>query len=1033
MRIRKTRFNGLRTAAWVRAARALTVSSLLVACNTPKLNKELVARQEGQSEFASAAPNGQSPAGDRSAAMSSAESAGSSGGGANAAAPASDGASKDSSSSGSPRSVEETDIYRLDGNRLYFLNAYRGLMIFDVSNPDSPTFLGRSPITGWPVEMVVRDGFAHVVVSDWYGQAEDGAPFYGSVVRSIDVSNPASPSVTGEAKLVGWVRDLRVVGNVLYAVSEDYGWSYGYDSASGAVSSSYRGPTVNVTSISFSGGRPSKVDELSYPGYQGIFNVTANAILLAHDKPSTSNPNGWGYSSGMATIEYLDIADAGGDIIARGKLDVTGSVPWSGSDGGRFNLDFDGRYARAVLCNGEYCGSTQGGARVVIADFNDTSAPVLAGSEAIVSTGWGIAARFLGSRLYVSPGYGYSDDDTPLYVYDLSNPANPEKTGETALQGQIWSLLPGPTDRLFALGSNYHAAQGAPIRLSLLNVENAASPSVVGESQFGSGWAWTPAAGTFKAFTMSSDKGLVVLPFSGWSYSSRAYNNGVQLIEFTDSTLATKGAAKTKGWVERGILVGERIITISDQALSVVEYSNRETPTVVKEIELARNVVDLKPAGEDLLVTIGDFWDYDQNRSRLQLIDRADATERHTLNSEKLEAELEGSNPRVFYNGRYAYAVTTYSRPTECKNTGSSTGSSAGSPAPEGIASHTPTQCFEQGQVVQVIDIQDGLKKLGRLEVPSGQSNFGQFGWFGGCFPGDWYYGDDTVQVEQDALLLRRWEPSFDDNGSRQDWKHRLYVLDLKNPNEPKMASTLVTNDQTGWWGNLRVVGNQVYSTHYEWYQKEGYNLNGNSGDRWYVKYFLDQIDLSNRTAPSIKAKINVPGVLVGGIGSDLLFVDYRWADYYSPYTGLAVATVKGGKAYLRSYQTLDGYVGNFLMQGNKAYTTLEKYEAQNNGGGRYTRKLLQVDLSNPMALQVTATEGRNGYGWLLAIEGDRALMTSGWAGRVLDVYKLSDAAPTFDQSLRIRSWWANATGRVGNDLYLATGYYGIEKLTLQP
>src|SRR5688572_23256490 len=33
---------------------------------------------------------------------------------------------------GTPRTVEETDLYRLDGTRLYYLNSYRGLMVFDV-------------------------------------------------------------------------------------------------------------------------------------------------------------------------------------------------------------------------------------------------------------------------------------------------------------------------------------------------------------------------------------------------------------------------------------------------------------------------------------------------------------------------------------------------------------------------------------------------------------------------------------------------------------------------------------------------------------------------------------------------------------------------------------------------------------------------------------------------------------------------------------------------------------------------------------
>src|SRR3954447_16959697 len=46
--------------------------------------------------------------------------------------------SKVASASGAPRKVEETDLYRVEGDRLYYLNGYRGLMVFDISNIDHP-------------------------------------------------------------------------------------------------------------------------------------------------------------------------------------------------------------------------------------------------------------------------------------------------------------------------------------------------------------------------------------------------------------------------------------------------------------------------------------------------------------------------------------------------------------------------------------------------------------------------------------------------------------------------------------------------------------------------------------------------------------------------------------------------------------------------------------------------------------------------------------------------------------------------------
>ena len=127
--------------------------------------------------------------------------------------------------------------------------------------------------------------------------------------------------------------------------------------------------------------------------------------------------------------------------------------------------------------------------------------------------------------------------------------------------------------------------------------------------------------GTFKAFTKDDAKGLVVLPFSGWSPKFEGYNNGLQLIEFTSTSIQTAGTAKTHGWVERGIFVKNRLVSLSDLALSVVDYTNKKTPTVVAELTLARNVVDARPHGDQLAMLSGDWWwENDQQHSELRQI-----------------------------------------------------------------------------------------------------------------------------------------------------------------------------------------------------------------------------------------------------------------------------------------------------------------------------------------------------------------------------------------------------------------------------
>jgi hypothetical protein len=258
-------------------------------------------------------------------------------------------------SASQPPTVQETDLYRLDGNRLYYLNAYRGLMVFDVSSVDQPKLLGRSAIFGTPVQMFVTNGIAVIVVADWYGVLDSGQPFHGSIVRGLDATDPSNIKVLGEAKLGGWVQDTRIVGNVLYAESEDYGWVYGWLTPGGGVaggvavsgSSTMNSASVIVSSVSFAGGQIQQIASTTFPGYGGVLNVTPYSIMLAHPvaaaQPNLPPPS-------KTELHYLDISDPGGNIVQRGSIQVAGDIQGWGADNGRWNLDFAGGTRRPRLC-----------------------------------------------------------------------------------------------------------------------------------------------------------------------------------------------------------------------------------------------------------------------------------------------------------------------------------------------------------------------------------------------------------------------------------------------------------------------------------------------------------------------------------------------------------------------------------------------------------------------------------------------------------------------------------------------------------
>ena len=510
---------------------------------------------------------------------------------------------------------------------------------------------------------------------------------------------------------------------------------------------------------------------------------------------------------------------------------------------------------------------------------------------------------------------------------------------------------------------------------------------------------------------MDATQGLVVLPFSGWSYDAQAYNNGLQLIEFTPTSERTAGAAKTKGWVERGIFVGNRLVSLSDLALSVVDYTNHDAPTVTAELTLARNVIAAQPGGGTIAEISSDWWDNDVSTSEVRVLPIANAEESTDAGAIP-SLNVQGTNARVFRNGDLAYVVTNVRVDGACPP-----GSGGG------------TGCYQRAEQVQVVDLSGGnAVARGTVRLPSDPWGYYWWGWWGFWWY-DWYDGGEAVQVGNDALAFRRWEPIYDGNGRYVDTNSSLFVVDLSNPDAPTVASTLITDDPDGWWGNMRVVGDTLYTTHYEWFDKSG------DYSSWTVKYYADRIDLSDRSHPRIEAKINVPGLIVGGSDVDpsiLYSIDYRW-DGNIAKNDFDVLKLHGNKAELLSKTTLDGWVGSTFVRGQRAYMSAEQYDPNGYGYDSTHVNLHAIDLTNPRAPVDRTSTAKAGWGWLLDVQGDRAVVSSGWGPNGVDIYQLSDgAAPEFRQFARTRGWWTNAVSRQDSALFLSSGYWGVERIDLQ-
>ena len=516
-----------------------------------------------------------------------------------------------------------------------------------------------------------------------------------------------------------------------------------------------------------------------------------------------------------------------------------------------------------------------------------------------------------------------------------------------------------------------------------------------------------------------------MLPFSGWAYTDQVYNNGLQLIDFTASSITTGGAAGTPAAVvERGIFVNNRLVSLSDLSLAVVDYTNHAAPTIVTELTLARNVITAQPQGSNIAEISSDWWNNDVTWSEVRLLPIANAEET-TDSAAAQTVRVDGVNAQVFMNGTFAYVVTNVQVQAPCDP--------YGRPLQPGYSGdhHAVQRTRRAGP---------GRGPLERRRPPRQKCSFPStpWGWWGwgwaGCYWYDWWGGAEVVQVGGNALAFRRWEPIYDPNtqGYKLDVNSSLWVVDLSKPDAPSTASVATSPTMRPRGGEP--AGRRRQPVRRPLRVGRPFDRRRQPGVDGSVLCRPRRPDRS-RSAPARSARRSTSRVLlVGGSDSDpslLYTIDYRW-DSNATKDDFDVVRVQGTQATLLSTTTLDGYVGTTFVRGSTAYLSAQQYVPAD-GSSTAVVELHAIDLSDPTAPVDRASQSANGWGWLLDIEGDRAVVISGWGQDGVDIYQLADGqAPQFRQFTRTLGWWPNGVSRQGSSLYLASGYWGVQKVDLQ-
>lgn len=526
------------------------------------------------------------------------------------------GADRSGSEAGS-RAVAESDIWQIDGSILYFFNSVRGLQVIDLSNPDVPLLRGTLGFEAHGEQMYLLPGAADE--ERWLALLTGSACDWSSGEVVMVRVNDGIPSMGTRIPFSGQIRESRRVGSVLYLAT--YRWR---ESGPGEA---WLSETV-ILSVDLSDpSAPRVAGEHILPANPDAIQATDNYLMVATSGPATGPDNPldplWLWP-GVHAVSLFDISDPAGHIVPKGSVRVRGRV----QDKFKMHLNEDfltvvswkgpewrvvtrtNWFIREYGANGErlipsireayvyntYQQVTPTQTWLETFGIANASQPAPLGELKIIEDETLFATRFVADRAYVVT-FRIID---PLWIIDLSNPAQPVIRGELEIPGYSSHLEPIGTGRLLAVG-----VEGGNATVALFDVSDEERPTQLSKVFLGTGWSWSEANNDEKAFRYIAELGLILVPWQGWEDGTHV--QAVQLVDLEGDRLIKRGIIQHQFLPRRATAMNGRIVSLSGQELLVVDAADRDRPEVTADLDLSFNVSRLVVDG-DALVTLSAPW-----------------------------------------------------------------------------------------------------------------------------------------------------------------------------------------------------------------------------------------------------------------------------------------------------------------------------------------------------------------------------------------------------------------------------------------
>jgi hypothetical protein len=472
------------------------------------------------------------------------------------------------------REVVESDIWRLDGDTLYFFNQQRGLQVIDVTNPDAATLRGTLNLPAAGEQMYLLG--ANFVVLLTRNNCGSYSGYGDSEVLIVALSNGV-PSIAAKLAVAGTISESRLVGNALYVAAQtlrakpDSGgttWEWGtqIESFDLAVPEA---PVARST--------------LWYSGYNNVVHATDTYLFAVTQHPTN-------YQKSLVNV--IDITAPDGTMHAYDTITPAGRVE------DKFKLD----WTDAIFSVISEVSSNPRVTRLETFRLPDPRSvpPYSYLKLGEVELGHGerlFATRFDYPRAYVVT---FLQID-PLWVVDLSDPEHPAVFGELEAPG--WSTYIHPRgNQLVAVGVETNRTT-----VSLFDVSDPRHPALLSRVPLGSQYSYSEANQDEKAFTVLEEAGLILLPVQG--STTNGWQSWVQLIDLGSNSLTARGKIEHDFAPRRATLHRDRVVSLSGIELLTVDATDRDHPQLTGRLELAWPINRVLLAGDYLIeITTGNGW-----------------------------------------------------------------------------------------------------------------------------------------------------------------------------------------------------------------------------------------------------------------------------------------------------------------------------------------------------------------------------------------------------------------------------------------